>query len=359
MSIKILVVDDTIFYRKIISDVLKEMPGVEVIGVANNGEIAFSRIRSLKPDLLTLDIEMPEMNGLELLQKLNEEDISVDSIMLSSKTIKGGEATIQALELGALDFIPKPDSPSPDENIAIIKKELKRTIEAYKRKKQFRSPAIKAFSTKTDIKKPAVSPPRPIKKFSRTEKSHAIAIGISTGGPSALATLIPQLPSDIGVPIFLVQHIPPIFSASLADSLNKKSALTVKEATDGEVVVPNTVYIAPGGMHMAVATGTNFTKIIRTSKTAPPENNCRPSVDYLFRSIAKEYGSKATCVIMTGMGVDGRSGTVITRSSGAVSIAQSAETCTVYGMPKAVIEEGLADVIAPLDSIASEIIKTL
>lgn len=353
MSIRVLVVDDTIFYRKIVSDILKELPGVEVVGTANNGEIALSRINSLKPDLLTLDIEMPYMNGLDLLQKLQDEKIDIDAIMLSSKTLKGSEATIQALQLGALDFIAKPDDPSPEVNKDIVKKELSRLIQAYtKTKKSGVKPAQKPASARVPTR---VRP----KRFERTEKSQTIAIGISTGGPNALAKLIPELPENIGVPIFLVQHIPPVFSTSLANSLNKKSKLTVKEAVDGELVVPNTVYIAPGGTQMMVASGIGLEKLIRISTTAPAENNCKPSVDYLFRSIAKEYGSKATCVIMTGMGVDGRLGTTITRAGGAVSIAQSEESCTVYGMPKAIVEAGLADVIAPLEKMAEEILKTL
>jgi two-component system chemotaxis response regulator CheB len=355
MKIRVLVVDDTIFYRKVVSDILAEHPDVEVVGTANNGKIALSRIRSLKPDLMTLDVEMPEMNGLELLEEIQKQKLNVKTAMLSSKTEKGSEATIMALQLGAFDFILKPDDQSAEKNKLQISSEIKRIIEVYKRHSQ------------TVISPPQITSPTVIHKavrnlpktFKRTERSHVIAIGVSTGGPNALTKVIPQLPGNIGVPILLVQHMPPAFTASLAKSLNGKSMLKVKEAVNGEEVLPNTVYIAPGGTQMMVASGIGLKKIIRTSTNAPPENNCRPSVDYLFRSVAREYGSKSTCVIMTGMGTDGKLGITVAKSSGALAIAQEAASCVVYGMPKVVIEAGLADIISPLDGIADEIIKTI
>ncbi len=353
MNRKVLVVDDTIFYRKIISDILTEMPGIEVVGTANNGEIALSRIRILKPDLITLDIEMPVMNGLQLLEEVIKQKLKVDAIMLSSKTQRGSEATMLALQLGAFDFVSKPDEESTDVNKQLIKKELIRILQAHKRSLKTGSTIPKKLPT---IRQPTVAMTKPLQ---RTEKSQVVAIGISTGGPNALAQLIPALPIDIGVPILLVQHIPPLFSASLAASLDKKSALKVKEAINGETVVPNTVYLAPGNTQMMVASGINMKKIIRISTDAPAENNCKPSADYLFRSVAREYGSKVTCVIMTGMGIDGKLGVQVAKASGAISIAQDAESCVVYGMPKTVIEAGLADVIAPLENIAGEIGKTL
>ena len=356
MKIKVLVVDDTIFYRKVVSDILKSFPFIEVVGTACNGEIALSRIRTLKPDLVTLDIEMPVMNGLELLEELKKQDLGVQCVMLSSKTQKGSDQTIKALQLGAFDFIAKPDSESSDVNIKLIKLRLSQILQAYKRRMET---GLKSGEQRDLSLKP--SPPRHpgLKPLHRQGKSSVIAIGISTGGPVALSQMLPKLPGDIGVPILLVQHMPPVFSASLAASLDRKSSLTVKEAADGEEVQDNTVYVAPGGTQMKVAAGTGLKKIIRISEVDPPENNCKPSVDYLFRSVAREYGSKATSVIMTGMGADGKLGTSVMRAIGAVSIAQEADSCVVYGMPKAVIEAGLIDVVAPLDDIAGEILKTI
>ena len=354
MKIKVLVVDDTIFYRKIVSDVIADFPDFEVVGTANNGEIALSRIRTLKPDLITLDVEMPIMNGLQLLEAIIKNQLNVDVIMLSSKTLKGSEATVKALELGAFDFITKPDDGSADANRNAIKNNLSRIFKVYKRNKEIGLDYTPA--PKLPVRRPVSET---IKTFKRVEKSQAIAIGVSTGGPNALTKVIPALPANIGVPIFLVQHIPPVFSASLAKSLDSKSALKVKEAVNGEEVKPNTVYLAPGSTQMMVASGVGMKKIIRISKDAPAENNCKPSVDYLFRSVAREYGSKVTSVIMTGMGVDGKIGVMVTKASGGISIVQDAPSCVVYGMPKVVIEAGLADIITPLDNIANEIIKTL
>ena len=268
--------------------------------------------------------------------------------------MKSCEATVQALQLGAFDFIPKPDNDSAEINKQQIKKDLSRILQAYKRTQQSGLKIIKPLT----IKPPAVSRPA-TKSFKRTEKSHVVAIGISTGGPNALAKMIPKLPADIGVPVLIVQHMPPVFTASLAKSLDNKSTLIIKEALDGEELLPNMVYMAPGGTQMKVASGAGMKKIIRISEDAPAENNCKPSVDYLFRSVSREYGSKSTCVIMTGMGTDGKLGMKIARAGGAVSIAQEAQSCVVYGMPKVVIEAGLVDIVAPLENIADEIIKTL
>jgi len=354
MTIKVLVVDDTIFYRKIVSDTLSELPDIEVVGTANNGKIALSRIKTLKPDLITLDVEMPVMNGLELLEEIQSSGLTVDTIMLSSKTEKGSLATMRSLELGAFDFVAKPDDKDPLVNKKLIREGLVKLLRAYKLRKSMRG----GLKGTAPAKAKAISKSTLNKPLKRNEKSQVIAIGISTGGPNALNQLIPAISGTIGVPILLVQHMPPVFTASLAASLDKKSALTVTEAKDGEEIKINTVYLAPGGTQMKVATGGGLKKIIRISDD-PPENNCKPSVDFLFRSVAREYGSKSTCVIMTGMGTDGKLGMKITKASGALSIAQEAESCVVYGMPKAVIEAGLVDIVAPLNNIAAEISRSV
>ncbi|MCP4754855.1 MAG: chemotaxis response regulator protein-glutamate methylesterase [Proteobacteria bacterium] len=364
MKIKVLVVDDTILFRKIIKDILETFPEVEVVGTVNSGELALSRIKSLKPDLLTLDVEMPGMDGLQVLEEIQKQNLEVDCVMISSKTQRGSEATIRALELGAFDFIAKPDDSSMEANLNHIKKALSPIIRAFSRRVETRRKlggiklALPTTAPPVDTRKIEKPPPVRARPLKRTETSSVVAIGISTGGPNALAKMLPILPGDLNVPVLLVQHMPPMFSASLAKSLDKKCALTIKEAVNGETVEPNTVYIAEGGKQMKVASGADYKKIIRITDD-PPENNCKPSADYLFRSVAKEYGSKSTCVVMTGMGTDGKLGVSVTRSSGAFTIAQDSETCVVYGMPKAVVEAGLADVVAPLDRIAAEILKTL
>lgn len=359
-----MIVDDTIFYRKIIKDVLDTISGIEVVGTVNSGSLALTRIPSLKPDIITLDVEMPGMNGLQVLEEIRKNDWPTEVIMISSKTREGSEATIRALELGAFDFIAKPDETSASANIDYLTTTLGRMLTVLKRqmemKRLFKQKA--AFKTQAadtvSRRKPGVADAIPSKPLKRTEKSSVIAIGISTGGPNALAQVLPKFPADINVPILLVQHMPPIFSASLAKSLDKKCALRIKEAENGETVEPNTVYIAAGGKQMKVTAGANLTKILRITDD-PPENNCKPAVDYLLRSVARVYGAKATCVIMTGMGTDGKLGVTVTKAAGAFTIAQDEATSVVYGMPKAVVEAKLADVVVSLDDIAGEIIKTL
>jgi len=366
MNIRVLIVDDTILYRKIIKDILSEMPDVDVVGSVSNGEMALSRIKTLKPDLMTLDVEMPVMDGIQTLKELQKLGSDIGCIMVSSKTQKGSEATIQALELGAFDFIEKPDESSIEGNIRILRESLNTVMQAFSKRRRIRD---NLYAARKREPSPQLSIPqaRPAPESSaataskaarRIEKSRAIAIGISTGGPNALMQFLPKLPGNINVPVFIVQHMPPVFSASLAKSLDKKCALRVKEAEDGETVNPNTVYIAMGGKQMKVAGGTDLKKIIRITDD-PPENNCKPAADYLLRSVAREYGAKATCVIMTGMGSDGKLGISVTRASGAITIAQDESTSVVFGMPKAVIDAGLADVVAPLDTIADEIMKTI
>lgn len=361
MNIKVLVVDDTIFYRKILSDVLASFPFVEVVGTANNGEIALARIKALKPDILTLDVEMPNKNGLEVLAEVQAQGLGVDCLMVSSKTLAGSAITLQALELGALDFITKPDEADAEANKKMLTVQLGKFLGEYRRQLEARQKQGKTgplTRISPVVGRVAVQIQPKSRLAERPERSQVIAIGVSTGGPNALAHILPQLPGNIGVPILLVQHMPPVFTQSLAKSLDNKCALTVKEAVDGETVEKNTVYIAPGGKQMKVGSSASLTKIIRITDD-PPENNCRPAVDYLFRSVAREYGSKTTCVIMTGMGTDGKLGCMVCKASGAVTVIQHEESCVVYGMPKAVVDAGLADVIAPLDKLAAEIIKTV
>ncbi len=364
-KIKVLVVDDTIVYRKAVSDVLQEIPGVEVVGVAHNGKIAMSKVKTLKPDLLTLDIEMPEMNGIEVLEHLHKEAPGVSAIMVSTLTSEGGDMTMKALELGAYDFLLKPNTT----NIADSKKQLRGLL----------TPLIKAFQTgRTTVGSMGGRPPRPrplpaagrqrtparpanavARGAVRRGKSEIVTIGISTGGPNALARMMPMLPGDLGVPIVLVQHMPPVFTKSLAASLNAKCALSVKEAEDGEPIRANVAYIAPGGKQMKLVASTDGQNRLIKLTNDPPENSCRPSVDYLFRSVADYYVGRTTAVIMTGMGSDGTKGLEILKKKSAVIIGQDRATCVVYGMPKTPAEKGLIDVVAPLDRIAAEITKTV
>ena len=371
-KLRVLVVDDTIVYRTSVSDVLKEIPGVEVVGVAHNGKIAISKIGLLKPDLLTLDIEMPVMNGLEVLAELKRNYPGVGAIMLSTLTADGSDMTMQALELGAFDFILKPSSATISEGKRKIKDLLQPMLEAFAKSKTAPKLIGKqdiVFKTSTALRKPLVSrQPSPSASVTATQaanqhatrhKAEIVAIGISTGGPNALSQMLPKLPGDINVPVLIVQHMPPVFTKSLAASLDKKCALAVKEAEDGEAIQQNTVYIAPGGKQMKLVAAPNgVNRLIRITND-PPENSCKPSVDYLFRSIGDYYVGRTTAVIMTGMGSDGTKGLEVLKTKGAFIIAQDEASCVVYGMPKAPAEKGLVDVISPLNKIADEIAKTL
>ena len=362
-TIKTLVVDDTIVYRKIVGDVLKEVPGVEVAGTANNGKIALSKIKTLKPDLITLDIEMPEVSGIEVLESLRNDPNAPVVIMLSTLTQQGSEMTIRALELGAFDFIAKPSEGKMAENIEKVKAALLPILQTVKRQKNARHRLREKARSPMPAKpvRPAAAKPAPSTPAGRIShtRSEIVGIGISTGGPNALAKMIPMLPGSLKAPVLVVQHMPPMFTASLANSLNAKSALDVKEAEDGDVIEPGRVLIAPGGKQMKILAGADgLTRRIKITDD-PPENSCKPSVDYLFRSIAEHYVGRSTGVIMTGMGSDGSKGLVQMKNNGAVVIAQNEETCTVYGMPKEPTESGIVDVVAPLEKIAEEIVKSV
>ena len=360
-KIKAIVIDDTIVYRKIVGDVLKEIPGVEVIATANNGKIALSKIASLKPDLITLDIEMPEVSGIEVLQALKDQPDPPVVIMLSTLTHQGSEMTIKALELGAFDFVPKPDEGRMAENMQKVRDSIVPIVKTLQRQRETKLKlhnkiSAKPLSNKIIQKKlSSVS----IQRSTTRTKSEIIGIGISTGGPKALTQMIPMLPDDLKAPVLIVQHMPPMFTASLANSLNNKSQLEIKEAENGDTIEPGKILIAPGGKQMKIIAGADgISRRIKITDD-PPENSCKPSADYLFRSIAQHYVGRATGVIMTGMGHDGSKGLVQMKNNGSIVIAQNEETCTVYGMPKDPVESGTADIIVPLEKIAEEIRQKL
>ncbi|PIE57637.1 MAG: chemotaxis response regulator protein-glutamate methylesterase [Desulfobulbus propionicus] len=375
-TIKVLVVDDTIVYRKAVSDILQEMQGVEVVGVAHNGQIAISKIKSLQPDLLTLDIEMPQVNGLEVLQYLQKSAPHISAIMVSTLTSEGGDMTMKALELGAFDFILKPNTANIAASKDYLRENLTPLVRAFQKDRTSvasirSSPPVHRNPlqrTITDGKRQSVNTGVDTHDWARTRqtprtyravKSEIVTIGISTGGPNALAEVMPALPGNIGIPILIVQHMPPVFTKSLATSLNQKCALEVKEAEDREPILPNTAYIAPGGKQMKIiAAQDGIHRLIRITDD-PPENSCKPSADYLFRSVGDYYLGRTTAVIMTGMGSDGTKGLEILRQKGAYIIGQDEATSVVYGMPKAPAERGLLDEVVSLGKIADAIVKSV
>ena len=361
MSTRVLVVDDTVVFRRIVSDALSAVPGVEVVGTAANGKLAMSRMAALQPDLVTLDIEMPEMNGIEVLEAMASAGMNAGVIMLSSLTVRGGELTVRALELGAFDFLTKPDGGKQEANLAHLRTQLLPMVRAFERRREIRAILGGGASTQaSEVRAPApgaVPVHRPARGLRRTGPP-LVLIGVSTGGPGALAKLVPALPGDLGAPVFIVQHMPAMFTQALAESLNKKSSIRVKEAKDGEVAHKNWAYVAPGGRQMKLAAGPKG-EILIIITDDPAENGCRPAVDYLFRSAALHFPGRSVAAILTGMGNDGTDGLRMLKRSGCFAIAQDEASCVVFGMPKEAIQAGVIDTVAPLGMIGAAIVHSV
>ncbi len=345
-KIKILVADDSAFMRKSISLLLESDPGIQVIDTAVDGIDAINKIKKLKPDIVTLDIEMPKMDGITALGIIMKE-CPTPVIMLSSLTTEGAEITLKALDLGAVDFIPKASS-FVSISINTIKQDLLRKVkEIYKNKSVVSRVSFLNSSKKFAFKRKNVGSFN-IKLPSRIYK--ALALGVSTGGPISLQKVIPLLSDKIKIPIFVVQHMPPKFTASLAERLNAMSRIEVKEAANGEVVRNGVVYIAPGGNHMTLKRDKMNNVTINISEM-PNDIINRPSVDIMFESVQNIYGKNTLGLIMTGMGRDGLEGVKKLKSIGGHCIAQDENSSVVYGMPRAIVDNGLADVIASLEEI--------
>lgn len=355
-ALKVMIVDDTITYRSILRGVMEGIPDTQVVETANNGKQALLKLKTTEVDLLLLDIEMPEMDGLETLTVLNREYPELGVIMVSGTSSRSADITIKALQMGALDFISKPEEGSIGQSKEELSRKLQPVIRHFRTRQNLQSARrqkmISPAGKTPDIADKNQNPEKPPKSIIKNQFD-VVVIGVSTGGPNALTELLPALPADLDVPVLIVQHMPPIFTESLAKSLNQKSKLQVKEAAQSDQVLPNTVYIAPGGKHMAVIKLGDQVKIALNED--PLENSCRPAVDVLFRSIAKVYGGSVLSIIMTGMGSDGALGVKVLKQAGAYSLIQSEETCVVYGMPKAVREMNLEDEIIPLPLLAERI----
>lgn len=356
MALRVLVVDDTAIFRRVVSDAFAALPDVEVVGVATNGRNALSRIEELQPDLVSLDIEMPELDGVQVLEALKARGTDVGVLVLSALTRRGGELTMKALDLGAFDFITKPAGGNPDQNRAFLTAELGPRLKAFARKREIQK-LLRSGSARPLPARPTPARPLPAGLPAPPAlKPELVVIGVSTGGPTALTTVLSRLPATFPLPILIVQHMPPLFTASLAASLDGKSPLTVKEGQDGERVLPGTVYLAPGGSHMKLMAEAGGEKRIRITDD-PPENHCKPSVDALFRSVAHGFPGRAVAVILTGMGSDGTLGCRLLKRHGGTVIAQDEASCVVFGMPKEAIQAGVVDIVAPLEGIADEILK--
>lgn len=347
-KIRVLVVDDAVVVRKLVSDVLNNEPGMEVVGTASNGAIALAKIPQINPDLITLDVEMPQMDGLQTLAAIRKDYPRLPVIMFSTLTSRGASATLDALALGASDYVTKPEGTG---SLTV----------ALQRVRDQLVPKIRAFCShllsmvrpplrQADVR---LSPPSSI--GNGIKKFDVLAIGVSTGGPNALAQLLPTLPKNLPAPVVIVQHMPPVFTRLLAERLAGKCAIGVKEAAEGDVLQPGQALIAPGDFHMTLARDLKGVRV--RLNQGPPENSCRPAVDVLFRSAAHVYGAGTLGVVLTGMGQDGLRGSTCIREIGGRVLVQDEATSVVWGMPGYVARAGLAERILPLEQLGPEIAR--
>ncbi|HOV98540.1 MAG TPA: chemotaxis response regulator protein-glutamate methylesterase [Bacteroidota bacterium] len=346
-TIQVLIVDDSAFMRKSLSMMLESDPEIKVIGTARDGREAIEKIRQLKPDIVTLDIEMPVMDGLTALKTIMKE-MPLPVLMVSSLTTEGAQATIDALALGAVDFIPKELS-YVSLDISKIREELIEKVKniARSRSLAFRLQRIRSSTAHIMGEAPTKAPHISGKIERRNYR--AVALGVSTGGPMALLQIIPKVPANFPLGIAIVQHMPPKFTQSMASRLNSLSSVKVKEAEDGDALSPASVLIAPGGRHLIFEKTSG--QIIARITDEPRETLYHPSADIMMSSIAEVINAPLIGVIMTGMGKDGLEGLKLIKQKEGYVVAQDEETCIVYGMPKAAVDEGVADAVVPLQNI--------
>jgi len=359
---RVLVVDDSLVTRRLVTLALESEPWLEIVGTAENGREALERVTKLAPDVVTMDIEMPEMDGLEALRHLRQMSPMVRVVILSKHTERGASATLEALAMGADDYVTKTGpGKSMEDSTNKLRAELAPKIKqffAFSGEIQPRAAATPAAATQVEPRIAAVPAMRidaPARPASFTPR--IVVIGISTGGPTALARIMPQLPGDFGLPILIVQHMPALFTKLLCERLQERSKISVREAVEGEAVKAGSILVAPGDYHMRVELGSGKQPRI-TLDQGPLENSCRPAVDCLFESVAKVYGGAVVAAILTGMGQDGLRGAKLLKNSGATIIAQDEETSAVWGMPRAIAEAKIADAVLPLDEIIPQILRS-
>lgn len=345
--IRVLVVDDSVVVRRMLTDALSSDPRIGVVGTAPNGTIALQKLEHVNPDVVVLDVEMPDMDGIETVTRLRVGYPKLPVIMCSSLTERGAEITLRALAAGATDYVTKPSAAvSQQDGLSAFKSELLSSVLVLGR-------ARASLPVQT-----ASAPLRPgvvaLRQEPRGEPICALGIGCSTGGPNALAKLFAHIPRDLPVPIFIVQHMPPLFTRLLAESLTASSGVAVHEAEDGMVVEAGHAYVAPGNYHMVVRR--EGAKLVTRLNQGPLENSCRPAVDVLFRSLASTYGGGVLACVLTGMGRDGAHGAGDIVAAGGAVLVQSSESCVAPSMPEAVASAGLAELALSLDPLGDELV---
>jgi two-component system chemotaxis response regulator CheB len=345
--IRVLIVDDSAVVRRVVTSVIQEDRALEVAGTATNGRSGLVQVQECAPDVVVLDVDMPEMNGLEMLAELRKTRPTLPVVMFSSHTEKGAATTLDALSLGASDYVTKPSGMTGDEALHHLRRELIPRLKALCRDVVDMGAPVEPLRAWGPFR------PRPQGRIPARRHVEILAIGASTGGPDALATLLAGLPRELPVPIVVVQHMPPHFTRLLAGRLGSKVTFPVAEGVSGTVLRPGEVWIAPGGQHMTVVRDGTSVRLRLT--TDPPENSCRPSVDVLFRSVAEVYGASALAIVMTGMGRDGLAGCErIWEAQGRI-LVQNEATSVVWGMPGLVAQAGLAEDVLPLDQLTARI----
>jgi two-component system chemotaxis response regulator CheB len=338
--LRVLVVDDSAEYRSVVAGIAAEVAGTEIVAMAPDGAAALEMIDAHRPDAVILDMEMPGIDGLEFLRRLRGRPVHPFVVILSDASDVAARATMEALHLGAFDFVIRPATRDAATREAALRRLLHPRLQGF---------LAVLGGTGGHSRRPAAPPHDPL----RRRAPGVVAIGVSTGGPDALGRVLPALPASLPVPVLIVQHMPPIFTRTLADDLDRRCRVRVREAAEGDRVRPGEVLLAPGGRQMKV-TGSPAQAIIRITND-PPEQNCRPAADYLFRSVAQVYGARALALVMTGMGSDGTIGARLIREHGGTVIVQDEATSVVFGMPRGPIEDGIAEAIIPLECIAAEI----
>lgn len=346
--IKVLVVDDSAFMRKAISTMLDKDPGIQVVGTARDGQEGLDLVRKLDPDVVTMDIEMPKMDGLTALRHIMME-APRPVLMVSSLTTEGAESTLKAMELGAVDFIPKQLSKVSLDIVKIEKDLIARVKTVASRKMRHAQPRTRA------VAKAPVRAPRPAPGGRVTRD--VVAIGVSTGGPPVVQQILSSLPADFPASIVIAQHMPAAFTGPFAKRLDGVSKITVKEAEPGDVLKPGHAFVAPGGRHIVLDQKVSRVDVVVTDE--PPGELYKPSANVLIDSVATAVGKRGLSVILTGMGSDGCEGVRALKEKGGKALAQSDSTCVVYGMPKAIVDENLADEIVDLDDMADAIMTNI
>jgi two-component system chemotaxis response regulator CheB len=343
---RIFIVDDSAVVRSLLRSVISADPSLEVAGTAMDGAAALDAIESISPDLVLLDVEMPNLNGLETLRKLRSRAFSKPVVMVSSVTQRGARVTIEALASGASDYVTKPAGHSDRETaLRVLGQELLPKIQAL------------TVSAAEPTMRSGFAPDQPVSIRASATVPSVVVIGVSTGGPAALDVLLSAIPQGFPLPILVVQHMPELFTGPLAERLNQRCSIRVREAADGVSVVPGYIYLARGNWHMEVvaasSAGSSATVHLHQG---PLESHCRPAVDVLFRSASTAFGAGVLGVVLTGMGSDGLAGCRVIRARGGIVLAQDQATSVVWGMPGVVTQAGLAQRVLPLSSIASEIV---